>query len=152
MARPTYDLKFPKKGDNALVKRMLLEYFTRAFPCLVYKVFDAVASTTDTFYGDARRDARVFTAERLLNLDTESQGTQYLYEKFGIDRTKQVIFRACTPQLEVEGVVPKEGDEILWDGSIYEVAIVDRDSESYFGKSNESHILMLVANINPQGN
>lgn len=148
--RPTYapGLLPSIQEDLDVLKGMYLEYFKFYFPLLEYRVADVDASVSNDFYGDIEPEDRTFVEpSSYLYLHYDLEMMEQLQERFGIDRQAKHLFKACNPQLEVEGVEPKAGDRIVFDGNFYEVRTAKRDSESYFGHTNYAFIMVLYATV-----
>lgn len=132
---PFVPVGFIDQNDIELVKELTLEYYQQLFPKLEYLELSDSESIVHPLYGTSKRSDRAYTSHRLILApipEPENMGMT----AFGIDVTRNAVFHAPIAAFEQLGLVPKEGDVVVYDGDRYEVSVARRWLESKIGHTD----------------
>lgn len=139
--------RFVGTKDVNLWEKLLVEQYRLQAPRLTYRVLSIENSLVHDIYGTAEHTERSFTDVLEVPLRPVFAPEEMGLSAWAIDITRQILFRSSRKVLSERGIMPKIGDEIIYDGNRYEIATVLRREESQVGVTNEFLEFDLVANI-----
>lgn len=139
--------RFIGTKDVNLWERLLVEQYRLQAPRLTYRVLDIEHSLVHEFYGTAEHTERSFAEVLEVPLRPIFAPEDMGLSAWAIDITRQILFRSSRKVLAERGIMPKIGDEVVYDSNRYEIATVLRREESQVGVTNEFLEFDLVANM-----